>query len=133
LSHKAQSSEQSLQEQRNFPRVSESCHVSYRKVEGDPGFKKLTDQNAGIMNNISGGGLSFGSSEAVPAGAMLALEVTLPAMPANVIAMGRVAWCRPGGESAFDIGVEFWWIGWEAEQAQAQIRNFIATTLKQSR
>ena len=43
-----------------------------------------------------------------------------------ILALARVAWCKPKG-SKYDIGAEFWWIGWRDTTAQTTIADFIAT------
>ncbi len=117
-----------MQENRAFPRVSGSCRVAFRAVGDDPMFRSMSEGN-GLMQNISGGGVCIGVAEPVPVGTMLALDIDLEGFPTSVIALGKVVWCRPGtGEQ--EVGVEFWWIGWRDEAAQAQIRTFIARKLR---
>lgn len=125
------SRENTLQEQRNFPRVSRSCDVSFRHVNREA-FEGKTQPEAGTMRNISGGGICFYNPEQIPVGSMLALEVALPEFPDTVISMGKVCWCRPSsGDHGYDIGVEFWWIGWKDEAAQQKLRSFITTALRE--
>lgn len=121
---------QSVQELRKFPRVSASCSLSYRPVDADPAFQALSRRDDGIVNNISGGGISFVSKDKLEIGTMLALEVALPGFPTNVISMGRVVWSEKGEEGSWENGVEFWWIGWKDEVAQNQIRGFISDALR---
>ena len=73
------------------------------------------------MNNISGGGICFTNAVAVPKGKMLALEMELPGFPTSVISMGKVIWCRESqdGRGLFDVGVEFWWVGWARQRNTA--------------
>ena len=128
------SQEKSLAEQRSFPRVSASCDVKFKPVEGDPNFDQLKTDGSGVMNNISGGGISFQTSEALEVDQMIALEVNLPGFPNNVISMGKVCWCCDSESgSGYDVGVEFWWIGWQDESAQAKIRGFITDALGDER
>ena len=130
---KSSSREQSVQEQRKFPRVSANCTLSYRRVDGDPGFRRMAESNDAILENISGGGIAFASSERLEVGTMLALEVALPELPTSVISMGRVVWSVVSKDGGWDHGVEFYWIGWKDESAQNQIRGFIADALKSGR
>ncbi len=119
-----------MQENRAFPRVAANCHVAYRPVNDDPVFRSLSSGN-GVMQNISGGGVCIGVREPVPVGTMLALDLALAGFPTSVIALGKVAWCRPSADNTeHEVGVEFWWIGWRDEAAQAQIRGFIAQKLR---
>lgn len=115
---------------REFPRVSRSCPVSYRVLENGSAAEAGKSTPA-IMNNISGGGICFTSADPFEIGTMLALQVELPGFPAGVISMGRVVWCRPAPDEPGrqEIGVEFWWVGWKDESAQKEISSFIRTAL----
>ncbi len=115
---------------RAFPRVSGSCPVQYRPLKGDPGVA-LNGPSDAVMNNISGGGISFTAPEPVAEGQMLALQVDLPGFPAGVISMGKVVWCQPSDDEPgrFDLGVEFWWVGWKDHDVQKQINDFISASL----
>lgn len=124
---------QEVQELRSFPRVSADCKLSFKRVDTDPAFQEMAKANDAVLNNISGGGISFSSSERLEPGTMLALEVALPGFPTNVLSMGRVVWTQPDKVGGFDHGVEFYWIGWKDEAAQNQIRGFIADALKKGK
>jgi hypothetical protein len=117
-----------MQENRAFPRVSADCRLKFRPVGDDPMFREMSASD-GLMQNISGGGISMIVDEDPGLGGMLALDIDLPGFPTSVIALGKVVWSKPAGR-AFDVGVEFWWIGWRDEAAQAQIRAFIARKLR---
>ncbi len=126
-----ESRENTLQEQRNFPRVSRSCGVSFRHVSKDA-YEGQERPDPATMKNISGGGICFLNPEEISTGSMLALEVALPEFPDTVISMGKVCWCKPAeGDDGFEIGVEFWWIGWKDEAAQQKLRSFITTALRE--
>ena len=122
--------EAKVKSQRNFPRVSHSCPVNFRILESSE-VDEGADAARAIMNNISGGGISFSSPDPLDVGNMLALEVDLPGYPSGVISMGKVVWCNPSTEESgrHDIGVEFWWVGWKDEDAQKRISNFIGDAL----
>ncbi len=115
---------------REFPRVSRSCPVQYRPLKGDPDIA-MTGPSEAVMNNISGGGISFSAPEAIAEGEMLALQVDLPGYPAGVISMGKVVWCHPSEDEPgrFDLGVEFWWVGWKDHDVQKKINEFISASL----
>lgn len=121
-----------LDEKRSFPRVSAACGLSWRPIDADEGLETLAERNQAVMNNISGGGISFVTAEPIDVGHMLALEVQLPGFPTAVISMGKVVWCRPSNDEPgrHEAGVEFWWIGWKDEETQNQIREFIAESLR---
>ena len=123
----------SIGERRMFPRVHASCDVSYAAVEGDPGFEDLRATQNALLKNISGGGICFVAQDPVEPGQMLALEISLPGLPSSVISYGKVCWCtQRDGADGWEVGVEFWWIGWQSEDAQEQIRGFITESLSKS-
>lgn len=69
---------------------------------------KLLDQDGphqrDVLNNVSVGGLSFCSREAVNAGAHVAVRI--PIIKEAVEVTGRVVWCRRKGQW-YDVGVSF--------------------------
>jgi len=82
--------------------------------------------------NISGGGMRFSADVEFETGAMVALEMSLGELPTPVVSLARVVWCeRAEEEGKFDIGVEFWWIGWADEEAQGQMLKYINQKLGQ--
>lgn len=119
-----------MQENRSFPRVDASCVVNWRPVGDDPMFQNLSQGN-GVMQNISGGGICMVVPQSPGEGAMLALDIDLPGFPTSVVALGKVV-REDKVPKGFEIGIEFWWIGWRDESAQTQIRSFIARKLRES-
>jgi Tfp pilus assembly protein PilZ len=117
-----------VRDHRAFWRVSESCSLDWRAVGDDPAFAALSREK-GVLRNISGGGVCFRAKKDPGVGAMIALSLELPDQPAPVLSIGRVVWSKPLADG-FEIGLEFWWIGWKDEDAQTRIRNFIADRLK---
>lgn len=117
-------------EQREFPRVNRSCDISFRILDDQEGCAAREADQPAEMKNISGGGICFSHSEPVPVKSMLALEVDLPEFPNSVIAMGQVCWCNESVDAqVFELGVEFWWVGWKDESAQQQVRTYITGLL----
>lgn len=116
-------------ERRKFPRVDVTCDLKYRKVDLQDGVDDVGCDAPGVMSNISGGGICFVATESHEVGTMLALELALPGFPSRVISFGRVSWCEARSDSRFDVGVEFWWIGWSDVEAQKRIRHFITQAL----
>ncbi|MEZ5671508.1 MAG: PilZ domain-containing protein [Thiotrichaceae bacterium] len=55
--------------------------------------------------NISLGGLSFESATKFQKGTVLGVRILMMTPPVEVL--GRVAWCAPGDNGQFDIGIEF--------------------------
>lgn len=80
------------------------------------------------MQNISGGGLCFSSDAPPPVGGMLALKMRLVDVPTPVIALGRATWVE-SSIAGYEVGVEFWWVGWQDEEAQAELRSLITHKL----
>jgi hypothetical protein len=117
------SKEQSAgEEQRKFPRVSESCDVKYQIVEDDT---VQHNGQEGSAVNISGGGVCFESDTELPKGSMMVMEIELPQFPSAVVALGKVAWCKDIPGDKYEVGVEFWWIGWREQDAQAAMLDYI--------
>ena len=112
---------------RKYPRVKESCQVKYQVVKDAPTERP---EQGGIAVNISGGGMCLSSDEAIELGSMMTLEMTLSHLPTPVMALGRVVWCEPSAEPGkFDVGVEFWWVGWADAEAQNQMLGYISKKL----
>jgi hypothetical protein len=117
-----------MKERRVFPRVSTSCEITWRVVDERSEERIAPPVEGGFLQNISGGGLCFSTSSPPPIGVMLALKIKLPELPSPVIALGRATWCEDG-ISGYEVGIEFWWIGWQDEGVQAEIRNLITHKL----
>ena len=117
----------SSSEKRRFPRLKDSCILRYRKVEADA----LPEEGIDALTvNISGGGICFSSPTAVDPGALLAIELTLPDFSSAVVSFGRAVWCEPEDDGKFQVGMEFWWIGWGDDGAQRAISEYIKNTLE---
>lgn len=114
-------------QRRKFPRVSNNYQVSYTRVD-----KTQFENNpiSSLAVNISGGGLCFEATEALDKDTVVALEINSDDFNSAILALARVAWCKPRGD-AFEIGAEFWWIGWRDHQAQSSIADFIAANASQ--
>lgn len=69
---------------------------------------KIVDQHASlqqdVLNNVSVGGLSFCSREAVNTGARIVIRI--PIIKESVEVTGRVVWCHRKGQW-YDVGVSF--------------------------
>jgi hypothetical protein len=120
-----------MRENRVFPRVSASCEITWRVVDDASLGDTAPPSEGGFLQNISGGGLCFSTATPPPVGIMLALKLRLPELPTPVIALGRAAWVEEGA-AGFEVGVEFWWIGWQDEGVQAEIRNLITHKLSEA-
>ena len=110
-------------QQRKFPRVSKEYRIAYTTVNQE----ELTHTPLhSLAINISGGGVCFAAQEALAKDTLLALEINAEDASA-ILALARVAWCKQKGKG-YDIGAEFWWVGWRDNAAQSTMANFIAST-----
>ncbi len=113
-------------EKRRFPRLRASCAIRVKPIAAaarpDAGIDAVTV-------NISGGGLCYRAAEPVRAGEFLAIEMSLPEFRSPIVAMGRAVYCEPRG-GQYDVGVEFWWVGWGDDSAQRAIGDYIKTELR---
>ena len=55
--------------------------------------------------------------------------MTLPEFESPVMTLGRVVWCEKGSES-YEVGTEFWWIGWGDPDMQRSIGDYIRRALE---
>jgi hypothetical protein len=110
-------------QRRKFPRIAKNYQISYTPIDKDQ-FENNPISSLAV--NISGGGLCFEASEAVEPDTVLTLEITSGTFHSPILALARVAWCKPRGE-VYEIGAEFWWIGWRDNQVQSTIADFIAS------
>jgi hypothetical protein len=117
-----------MREHRTYPRVSASCEITWRTIDERSVTNRAPAAEAGFLQNISGGGLCFSSETPPPLGVMLALKMRLTDVPTPVIALGRAQWVESSA-AGYEVGVEFWWVGWQDEGAQAEIRNLITHKL----
>jgi|GEM_PF-742059 len=108
---------------RKYPRVKESCDLKFHVIaDAEP----PAERQGGTAVNISGGGMCFSSDHEVEPGVMIAVEMKLSHLPTPVVSLGRVVWCeRAQGTAGFDVGVEFWWIGWSDEAAQSKMLKYV--------
>ncbi len=114
-------------DKRRFPRLKESCSIRFRHVESDSFPQEGTDA---LTVNISGGGICFVSAEKLAHDSLLAIELTLPEFDSPVVSLGRTVWCEPLDDGKFEVGMEFWWIGWGDDGAQQAISGYIKKALE---
>jgi hypothetical protein len=108
---------------RKFPRIGKNYQLSYTVIDK---AQFEAPPLSSLVVNISGGGLCFEASSDLAIDTIVALEINSDDSHSAILALARVAWCKPKG-SKFDIGAEFWWIGWRDTTAQSTIADFIAT------
>jgi c-di-GMP-binding flagellar brake protein YcgR len=109
-------------QRRKFPRVGQEYRISYATIKKEE-FTHTPLQSLAI--NISGGGVCFAAREALAKDTLLALEINAEDS-STILALARVAWCKHKGAS-YDVGAEFWWIGWRDSTAQSTMADFITT------
>ena len=110
-------------QRRKFPRVSENYRISYMLIDQEQ-FQNNPLNSLAL--NISGGGLCFEAKEALVKDALVALEINSDGFSSAILALARVAWCKQKGDT-YEVGAEFWWIGWRDNQAQTSMADFIAS------
>ena len=107
---------------RRFPRLSKDFQVTYRMVEQE---KFDNDPIKSLALNISGGGLCFEAAANLQKGALVALDIRSDDFNSPILALAKVVWCKPHG-AKYQVGAEFWWVGWGDDQAQTTIANYVA-------
>jgi hypothetical protein len=106
---------------RRFPRLRQDFQITYRKVDQDK-----FDHNPikSLALNISGGGVCFEATDNLPKGILVALDIRSDDFNAPILALAKVVWCKPSG-AKYQVGAEFWWVGWGDDQAQTTIANYV--------
>jgi hypothetical protein len=115
-----------MTDQRNFPRLNESWHFTYRILSKGKDSKEALQQ---VTTNMSGGGIRFTSEEELYPETQLAIEMNSKELPSPIIALGSVVWCHPLEEN-YEVGAEFSWIAWRDNNAQQSIANFVSSALE---
>lgn len=110
-------------DRRKFPRIDERWEISYKKIDTED-FKNNPVMSLTV--NISGGGICFESEEEIPIGTIIALELNSDDFPTSIIALAKSIWCKKKIiSSKYDVGAEFWWIGWKDNDAQEALAEYI--------
>ena len=107
---------------RRFPRLHKDFQITYRMVDQE---KFDHDPIKGLAVNISGGGVCFEATDNLQKGALVALDIRADNFNAPILALAKIIWCKPYG-TRYQIGAEFWWVGWGDDQAQTTIANYVA-------
>ena len=90
------------EEQRQFPRVSQSFDARYRL------YGELTESWRTIRTlNISAIGMRFRSANLIEEGAVLEVEMVLPCLREPLVMRGRVVWSRTMASGVTENGAEF--------------------------
>jgi hypothetical protein len=113
---------------RKFPRLDENWKINFRVIEG------RADQASPIGSlalNVSGGGICFTSRMEVLPGSMLAIELESTDFEMPILAMAQAIWCkRLRTPDLYDVGCEFWWLGWKDTNTQQALANYIKTKIE---
>ncbi len=118
--------EDSMKNKRRFPRLDESWQLTYRVLEKEQFAKESSHQYA---LNISGGGICFMATETLERGTLVALDIESDNFPAPILALAKVIWCK-STRQAYEVGAEFWWIGWQNNDAQQAMADYIMSVTK---
>lgn len=112
-----------MMKKRKFPRIHQNWQLKYRKLE------KHVDQNSPLSSlavNLSGGGVCFTTRDEIEPESLLALEIDSPELQMPIIAMARAVWCKKRHfDELFDLGCEFYWVGWKDDSAQQSLADYI--------
>ncbi len=109
-------------QRRKFPRINKNYDVSYKCIDQDQ-FEENPISSFAV--NISGGGVCFEAREHLKKDTVVALEINSNNIESPILALARVAWCKHRGD-IYEIGAEFWWVGWRNNAAQNDIAAYIA-------
>ena len=108
---------------RKFPRLKEDWVVDYRVLDTAQ-FER--DPVSSLAVNISGGGVCIEAKQEIEPGTMLAVDLHSPAFDSPILALARVVWCKKKLFSdTYEVGAEFWWVGWKDTDAQSSIATYI--------
>lgn len=107
---------------RKFPRLRKDFHISYRVIDRN---QFHNDPVSSLAVNISGGGICFETTEPFPKETLLAVEIQTNDDRPSILALVQVMWCKASG-GGYQIGAEFWWVGWHDNMMQNYIANYVA-------
>jgi len=113
-------------DRRAEPRAGATFPVQYKLLD-EKGQEQR--QVCGSAVNVSDSGLRFQTDEQLQTGCVVAAEFNLPGSESEVVAVGKVVWCRPSDQAGFDVGMEFWWLGWRDEHAQQALADYVQSKL----
>jgi hypothetical protein len=113
-----------MADQRKFPRLADNCQLKYQIINHSSFKKRKLD--AAILN-VSGGGIQFTVREGIATNTLLAIEMQGPAFDYPVIAIANTIRCdKRRIDEMYDIGCEFWWIGWKNNEIQKGLADYIS-------
>lgn len=111
---------------RRFPRLKEACEIRFRQVEGEGLAGERVET---LTRDISQGGVCFLTDQELSPGVILAVELSIAGFESDIVALGRSVWSDPVDGGRYEIGLEFWWVGWSESGAQRAIADHIRDAL----
>jgi len=112
-----------MEDRRKFPRLGTIWDMSYKTMSSE---EFSVNPLSSFTVNISGGGICFETQEEIPEGTVLTIELKSKIFPSSILALGKTVWCRKDEEKdKYDVGIEFWWIGWKDKDAQQAVADYI--------
>ena len=108
---------------RRFPRIDQSWNLKFRQIE-----KQVIQDSplSSLAINVSSGGVCFATRTAIPTDSMMALEIEAPELKMPIIAIARAVWCKKRRwDDMFELGCEFYWVGWKDDSAQKSLADYI--------
>ena len=112
-----------MEDKRIFPRLGKIWGLAYRPVNSEEFKEELLRS---ITVDISSGGIRFEADEEIPEVTILALELEAHVFPSPIIAVGKAVWCSmQEKKDKYDVGVEFWWMGWQDLDVQQVLTEYI--------
>ena len=115
----------SAAEARRDPRVERRLMVRFRAATGS-----ATSWMMAPLRDLSSSGARFLSDQPFDPGAVLELQLVLPASPQAVPMQARVAWSKPGPLNLVELGVLFEEVD---ERAQDMLGTAVAHFLKRTK
>lgn len=112
-----------MRDKRKFPRVDERWQVSYRVLDKEQYLDAPIRQ---YTVNISGGGICFTSEAEIELNSMVALDLESPLFPSPILALAKVVRCKRTRQG-HEIGAEFSWVGWQNDDAQKAMGDYIVS------
>jgi len=111
-------------ERRKFPRLNSQWQINFRVIGSDQFQNELICQ---YTTNISRGGICFTSDEGIEPNAMIALTLSSGGASSELLALAKVIRCQRT-RRWYEIGAEFWWVGWSNDSAP--IASYLASLTK---
>jgi len=108
-------------EKRSFPRLPRNWEIEYQISNSTTAQPTLVK---GGINDLSGGGFSFRSESAFPAGALFQFLIKPKYSLKPMVGVARIAWSR-GQEGFYESGAQFVWVSWKDMDAQTAIAQYV--------